>query len=315
MTPEEITDKFGEEVVERVVIKNHRFRDPENLIDLGTTKNGTPISVNKEVFEADFKIGVGSIVPHHIPGFSGGAKIIQPGVCGESTTGATHLLSVNTRRSYLGIEDNIVRRELNEIAVKVGLNTIFNTVLDRNGRIVKAFFGDVVKAFLAGVQVSREVYAVYLPQPADIVLASSHPCDIEFWQAHKTLYAADSAVKEGGISIVVTPCPEGVAKTHMDMIEYAGKTPDIVREMLKKGEIKDSVAAALAIAWGQIREREDIYLVSGGISSVEAKKLGFVPFESVTEALKKAIEIKGRDAKIAVLTHAPDMLPIIRNNK
>ena len=74
MTDEEIVVKFGEPVVKRVKIKNHDFKNPDALVDLGETPNGTSVWVNKETYEADFKIGIGSIVPHHIPGFSGGAS-------------------------------------------------------------------------------------------------------------------------------------------------------------------------------------------------------------------------------------------------
>ena len=74
MRKEEILAKYGQEVVRRVTVKNHNFRDPELMVDLGTTPNGTHIKVNREAYEADFKIGIGSIVPHYIPGFAGGAK-------------------------------------------------------------------------------------------------------------------------------------------------------------------------------------------------------------------------------------------------
>lgn len=313
MTTEEIRVKFGDEVVNRVTIKNHPYKDPQQLIDLGLTENGTRISINRDVYEADLKIGIGSIVPHHIPGFAGGAKIVQPGVSGEATTAETHLLSVREKRSYLGIVDNPVRRELNSIARMIGLHTIFNTVLNRQGQVVRAFFGDVEQAFLTGVEISRDVYAVELPAEADIVLASSHPCDLEFWQAHKTLYAGDRAVRQGGTIIVVTPCYEGVAKTHAEMVEYAGLAPDEVRAMLDRGKIEDEVAAALAIAWGQVRQRADVYFVSEGVSAEEARKLSFTPFGTVQEALDAAFQAQGLKAKLAVLTHAPDMLPVIKN--
>lgn len=311
MTPTEILNKFGEETIRRVAIKNHPFRDSDSLADLGRTKNGTHISINKEVLAADFKLGIGSIVPHHIPGYAGGAKIVQPGVSGEQTTAETHLLSVREPRSLLGVIDNPVRRELNIIARQIGLHTIFNTVLNRYGTVVKAFYGDVEQAFLRGVETAETVYAVELPKEADIVLASSHPCDLEFWQAHKTLYAADRAVREGGIIIIVSPCYEGVAKTHANMIDFAGKEPKAVEQLMEQGIIHDRVAAALAMAWGQVRRRARVFFVSDGISHHEARQLSFTPFDSVQEALDAATEILGNSASIAVLTHAPDMLPII----
>jgi nickel-dependent lactate racemase len=312
MTEDEILAKFGPEVVRRVRVVNHDYKNPAELVELGTTANGTFVAVNREVYEADFKIGVGSIVPHHIPGFAGGAKIVQPGISGERTTAETHLLSVRAPRSYLGVTDNPVRRELNDIARSIGLNTIFNTVLNRHGEVVGAFFGDVVAAFDAGVELSRAVYAVEVPQEADIVVSSSHPCDLEFWQAHKTLYPSDLAVKAGGIIVLVTPCYEGVAVTHGDMLDYTAKSSCDIRDMVSCKRLEDEVAAALAIAWAQVKERETVYFVSGGIADAEAEKLGFTPFATVQAALDAALAAKGPGAKVTVLTHAPDMLPIVK---
>jgi nickel-dependent lactate racemase len=311
MTPAEILEKFGEEVVRRVAIRNHDYKNASELVDLGTTPNGTHVTVNRETYEADFKIGVGSIVPHHIPGYAGGAKIVQPGICGERTTAETHLLSVKARRSLLGVTDNPVREEVNHISRRVGLNTILNTVLNRSGEVIEAFFGDVVEAFNEGVKLSQKVYATEIPEEADIVLSSSHPCDIEFWQAHKTLYPSDLAVREGGIIIVVTPCPEGVAMTHRDILEVTPRDACGIREMVSCGQLQDEVAAALAIAWAQVKERESVYLVSDGIGPGDAEKLGFTHFKTVQEALDEALRKNGDRARVTVLTHAPDMLPVI----
>jgi nickel-dependent lactate racemase len=256
-------------------------------------------------------MGIGSIVPHHIPGYAGGAKIIQPGVSGEETTAYTHLLSVRAPRSYLGLLENPVRKELDAMARKVGMNTILNTVLNRHGQVVQAFFGDVVEAFRAGVARSREVYDVPIPEEADIVLASSHPCDLEFWQAHKTLYPSDLAVKAGGIVIVATPCHEGVAQTHCNMLDMTPYDSRRLREMVSARDLADEVGAALAIAWAQVKEREEVWIVSDGIRPDEAAKLGFRHFASVQEALDTALTQKGATARVTVLTHAPDMLPRI----
>ena len=196
MSGDEIFHQFGREIVDRVSIYNHPWQDRDQLADLGKTTNGTPISVCRMALEADYIIGVGSIVPHHIPGFSGGAKIVQPGITGPETTGATHLLSVRAENSWLGVLENPVREEMEEVADRVGLSAVFNCVLDSSGNLIKAFFGDFKAAFRAGAAVSRQVYGVRIPGPSDIVVAGSYPCDIEFWQAHKTLYPAGKVVQK-----------------------------------------------------------------------------------------------------------------------
>ena len=312
MTQGEILAKFGAETVRRVQIKNHPYKDDSAMVDLGVTDTGGRILINKDVYDADFKIGIGSIVPHHIPGYAGGSKIVQPGVSGEQTTAYTHLLSVRAPRSYLGVLENPVRTELDLMARKVGLNTILNTVLNRHGQVVEVFFGDVEAAFREGVKRASQVYEVAIPEEADIVLSSSHPCDLEFWQAHKTLYPSDLAVKAGGIIIVVTPCYEGVAKTHCDILEVTPRSSSEIRNMVSAGQLHDEVAAALAIAWAQVKEREAVYIVSDGICAEEAARLGFRHFATAQAALDAALAEKGGGARVTILTHAPDMLPVIR---
>ena len=311
MTELEIESRFGKDIQKRIAIFNHPWQDRARLADLGMTANGTPVSVARKALEADFLLGVGSIVPHHIPGFSGGAKIIQPGITGAETTGATHLLSVRSSRTLLGVLKNPVREEMEKIAGQVGLSAILNCVLNPDGNLVSAFYGDYRKAFRQGAAVARRVYGVKVPGKSDIVIAGSYPCDIEFWQAHKSLYPAEMATRPGGRIIVVTPCPEGVAMTHQDVLEYAALSPKKILSLIEKGNITDIVAGALALAWAKVREHAPVSLVSDGISNEEARALGFKPFGSVEEALEEAVSSLGEEAKVSVLTKAPDMLPVM----
>lgn len=178
--------------------------------------------------------------------------------------------------------------------------------------MVRALYGHAALAFREGVKACQEIHKVIVPAQADIVLAGSHPCDIEFWQAQKALYPADIAVREGGTIIVVTPCPEGVAVTHSDMLEFTAMAPDEIDAGVREGKIQDQVAAALAMAWSMVRSRARVSLVSGGITPEEARALGFLPFGGVEEALEEAFQHHGREAKVTVMTHAPHMLPVIQ---
>lgn len=311
MSQEEIEARFGPEVTRRVPVLNNPWQDLSQLADLGVTPNGTPIQVSRMAVDADFLIGLGSIVPHHISGYSAGAKIVQPGISGALTTGATHYFSTRTRRSYLGLVDNPVRAEMEAIGEHVGLTAVFNTILDHAGRLVRAFYGAPQLAFRAGVDLAQQVYGVALPAQADVVIAGSHPCDIEFWQAHKSLYPADLAVREGGTVIVVTPCPEGVSVTHHDMLNFTGLNAEEIEVLIEAGEISDVVSGGLALAWAKMRQRANISLVSDGIPDEEVRALGFTPWASLDEALAAALRRHGREAGVTVLTHAPEMMPIL----
>ena len=310
MTEAEMEAKVGERVYRRIRVFNHAWRDPGALVDLGTSSRGTPLLVNRSVAEADVVIGIGAIVPHHIPGFSGSSKIIQPGVCGARTTAQTHLLSCGGGDSFLGIADNPVRRDMDDMADRVGMHTIFNVVMDSQGRVVGVFFGDMRAAFKAGVEMAKDIYGVFYHETPDIVLANSYPCDLDFWQSHKSQYPAQRMVRVGGTIIVCTPAPEGVSPVHTDLLEFTAWSSKEIKAAYREGRIKNGVAAALATAWAMVREKASVIMVSPGIPAADKARLGHTHADSIDAAVAEALRRQGPDARLSVLTHAPDMLPI-----
>ena len=311
MTDEEMREKVGPQMFSRLKVLNHLWRDDNNLADLGTTESGIPLKVNKLLVESDIVIGIGAVVPHHIPGFSGGAKIIQPGVCGPVTTAETHLLSCRGGGdSFLGQIDNPVRRDLDEMGKRVGLSAVINVVLTSEGEPVGVFFGHYQEAFRAAVELARKIYGVEYRVKPDIVLSNSYPCDLDFWQAHKSQYPAQIMVKQGGTIILATPCPEGISPVHTDLKNFTHFSSREIQDKYRSGELKNGVAVALATAWAMVREKADVITYSTGLSDEEIKALGHTRAESLDWAVREALRRQGPEAKITVLTHAPDMLPV-----
>lgn len=310
MTEAEMKAKVGPVVYKRVRVVNHLWREKDTLVELGRTSLGTPLAVNRLLLESDVVIGLGAIVPHHIPGYSGGSKIIQPGVCGPQTTAETHLLSCEGGGdSFIGQLDNPVRRDMDEMAAKVGLKAIFNVVMDQKGAPLGVFFGHYQAAFREGAALARQVYGVPYNIVPDIVLANSHPCEIDFWQAHKALYPAQMMVKPGGVIIAATPCPEGISPVHTDLVNFTSWSSREIKDAYRSGRLKNGVAAALAIAWAQVREKARIITYSPGLSAEEKLALGHTDAPDLAFAIKEALADQGPDAVISVLTHAPEMLP------
>ncbi len=315
MTVEEMQAKVGIEVFRRIRVFNHEWREPGNLIDLGCSAYGTPLQVNRAVKEANVLIGLGAIVPHHIPGYSGSSKIVQPGICGPKTTAETHLLSCEGGGdSFLGIEDNPVRRDMDDMADRVGMKTIFNVVMDSEGRVTGLFYGERRTAFKAGVQAARDIYGVEYQETPDIVIANSCPCDLDFWQSHKSQYPAQRMVKPGGIIVVCTPAPEGVSPVHTDLLQYTGWPSAAIKAAYRSGRLTNGVAAALAIAWALVREKASVINYSPGIPADHKAKLGHIHAPSVQWAVDEALMQQGKSARVTVLTHAPDLLPIFKTN-
>ena len=152
----------------------------------------------------------------HLPASPGGlvrrGEDPAAGACGARTTAATHgRLADYPALSFLDAENSPIRLEIERVARQAGLRFIVNTVLDAEARIAGVFAGDPVAAHRAGVAFARGVWTAVIPDLADIVVASSYPADIDFWQAQKTLHFMECAVKRGGDLILLTPCPEGIS--------------------------------------------------------------------------------------------------------
>ena len=310
MTEAECEAKYGAEIVKRLVIENHDCHAADRLVNLGLTALGTPVLVNRTVYESDCVIGVGTILPHHISGFSAGAKIIQPGVSGAETTAATHLLSVRQRAHFLGQAENDVREDMEATADRAGLAAILNVTLNGEGELVRALFGDPRKAFRAGIESCRRISAGHFKGQADIVIAGAFPAEIEFWQSQKALYPADMVCRPGGTIIVVSPCPEGVAVMHPEMVEFTAWSPEEIDAGVREGRIEDGVAAALAMAWAMVRTGRQVSLVSDGVSVEETQALGYVSFPTVQAALREALHRHGPEARVHVLPRAAETLPV-----
>jgi nickel-dependent lactate racemase len=316
MTEEEILKKFGKEIPKQYLILNHHWWDSSQMVYLGETPSGIPIHINRLVEEVDLIIGIGQIVPHRVSGFSGGGNIIQPGICGEETTGKTHWLSAQFDGwEILGKITNPVKKEIERVAEKAGLEWIINTIQDGTGRLVNAVAGDPVHAYREGAAKSRAVYLSQLPEEADIVIADSYPYDSELWLAAKGIYAAEIAVKKGGIVILVTSCPEGISVSHPEVLEWGYQTFEEVEQKVRHGKIKKLTAAAHLVHVGRvIKERAKGILVSPGISKEEAEQLGFIYARDPQEALDIAFSHLSRDAKVAVLQRGGEILPVIKDS-
>ena len=310
MTKNERLAKVGPDLFRRLKVFNHEWDNSEKLIDMGTTKHGTPIHVNRAAQEPDVILGIGAIVPHHISGFSGSSKIIQPGICGAVTTAETHLLSARADVSLLGLERNPVREEMDEMADRVGMKTLLNVVLTSEGLVAGIYFGEMRSVFKKGVELATTIYGVYYHEEPDIVVANSFPCDLDFWQAHKSLYSAAMMVRRGGTIIVVTPAPEGISSTHSSLLTYTPWSSERIEMAYRRGQIEDGVGAALAIAWARVREKAGVIMVSPGISAPDKAKLGFTHADDMESALSEAFRRQGSQARVSILTHASETLPM-----
>jgi len=303
---QELQQRVGDEVYRQYRCINLPQSNTD-FIDLGTTKAGTPIQVSSLYMAHDFKIAIGNIIPHMYAGWSGGAKMIQPGVTSSLTTARTHLLAAKHISTILGNVENPIRLEMEEIARTTGLDFIINTVINNLSEVVALVGGDVVLAHRLGVALAEPIFARTIDKRVPIVIAGAKPADRDLWQGFKPLNNCGLAVEGGGVLILVIEAPEGISPDHQELVALGSRTTVEVLAMLERKEIQDEVAAATYMAYRVTKERVSIILVTSGISATEAAKIGAFAVTTMDEALALAAKLTSSKT-IGIIPYGADVI-------
>jgi nickel-dependent lactate racemase len=302
MTDEEKIVKVGEELFRRLEVVNSENKNKDKLVDAGLAPGGVRVWLDPTVQAADFKIGVGSIEPHTAAGYTGGGKIIYPGVVGVETVSNFHLISASLG-NLTGDPDNQARLTMEAWVDTVGLDYIINAVVTPENDLYKVVAGHYVKAHREGVKFAKKVWGIKSSLRIDIAIVSSFPADLDFWQGGKGIVNCEKAIRDGGMLILVTPCSEGVGP-HPEYIDYMGADdPLYLIKTAQQGKvnIEEVLPLAVGAAVARVRQRINIAVISDGLTDAEIKSSGFMPFRSVEEAVEFGLDKYGRDASIAVV--------------
>jgi nickel-dependent lactate racemase len=318
MSDEEIEAHIGWDTIRGCRLLNLDYTDESNFTYIGDTPLGTPIEIYRDVMACDMRIAAGNIAPHIAAGWGGGAKMIQPGVCSERTTEATHLMACTQQRvlDVCGNADNLCRREMESIAGQVGLDFIVNTVLDVNGGILGVYAGHYIEAHRAGVRHAEQVMCVPIPRQADIVIASANPNHIDFWQGCKPYIYAQYAVRDGGVLIFLIEGSEGLcgnAPQHEAVLrKYCLYDYETLKKEVADGLVEDIVGINVPLFHSTLRHRARTICVSQGMTREDAACLGFGYAGSVDAALEEAYRIMGPEAKVGVIPYGGETLTTVR---
>lgn len=281
--------------------------DSNDCICMGKTNIGTPVDITRIVACADKRICLGNIEYHYFAGYSGGAKAIMPGVSTKSAIQCNHSLMIKPMAVAGNLENNPVRKDLEEAIKYCPIDFIINVVLDEHKKIIHAVAGHFIKAHRAGCNFLDSLYCKTIPKLADIVVVSQGgaPKDINLYQTQKALDNAKHAVRKGGIIILVGACNEGLGEETFEKFMTTSKSPnDMVLQIAKKFELGGHKAAAI----GLVLENADIYLVSkmdaNFVTSIFLK-----PYNDVQTALDDAFKTLGKDATVIVMPYGGSTLP------
>ncbi len=303
----EIMSTLPAEVTGRVRVVSHDCDDIENLVSLGTTTRGTPVTINKRFYQADLRIVTGNIEPHHFMGFSGGVKTACIGLGGRTTITTNHRMLADPRAVIGSLEENPMRQDLEEMGRLAKIDYALNTVLTDDRQIIRAFAGSPQAVLAAGVRLSREICGVKIDRPYDLVITSpgGYPKDINLYQAQKAVSHAAAFTRPGGAIILAAECVDGSGSLPFEQFMQDVSTPQQALEKFEQTGFEIGPHKAFQI--GRQASQFDLYMVSA-MPDEKVRRLMFTPAASVQEALKLAANAQPAIQRVAVLPYATHLI-------
>ena len=311
-TKAELISKFGEEIVAAEKIVIHDCDDRENLVNIGTLPSGGQCLINRLAVEADLLVAEGFIEPHFFAGFSGGRKSVLPGVAARETVLANHCSEfIAHPASRTGIlEGNPIHTDMLWAAKKANLQYIVNVVLNGEKEVIYAVAGSLEKAHQKGTDFLFSLCGAET-KPADIVISTNggYPLDQNVYQAVKGMTAAEAAVKDGGVIVMLAQSGDGIGGDHFyhQLADERDihKTMDLFLSRGRTETVPDQWQTQIFIR--VLQKAKVIY-----VSQVEPKlveDMHMIPAATLEEAMEKARSLCGKEEP--TITAIPDGVAVM----
>lgn len=314
-TKEEHEILLGEKLSKRFKVIDHDCMDKDNMIYLGKTSFGTPVSINKIALECDHIIITGAVVYHDMAGWGGGRKSILPGISSYESIMANHALALNKtigEGSNLAVRcgnvaTNPIHQDMIEAANIVKPSYLFNVIIDDKGDIVDAVAGNYIKAHEMGQKIVDKIDGVTIKEKADLVIASSggYPKDINLYQATKTLSNAKEACKEDGTIIILSECIEGVGNVDLKTI-----IQDYENNVDREKAVRENFTVAKYIGYNMAEASEHFKIIF--VSNIDKnifKNINIQVVSTIYEALEITYKENGRELKTYFMPYGANTFP------
>jgi nickel-dependent lactate racemase len=313
-TRTELEEMLTPAVVQNYRVVNHEPENPDALIQLGTTRDGTPALLNRLFVEADVRIVTGFIEPHFFAGFSGGPKGIMPGVAGLQTVMSNHgTQNLDDPNSTFGVtQGNPIWEEMRDIALRPGPSFLLNVTLNEQRQITGVFAGDLLAAHHAGCEFVRQSAMQQFAAPFDIVVTtnSGYPLDQNLYQAVKGMSAGARVLKPGGTLILACECRNGVpANGSFDQILRSAASPEeLLTLMAAPGYRRPEQWQAQLQALIQRHARVLLY---SSLSDDLVRAAHLTPCHDIGAAVRELVAGHPNGARLAVLPQGPLTIPYL----
>ncbi|WP_031069808.1 nickel-dependent lactate racemase [Streptomyces sp. NRRL WC-3742] len=317
--PDELRRMFGDEVVDHIRIVNHDARDDARLTWMGRWGDDVPVRLNREWVEADVRITTGFVEPHFFAGFSGGPKLVAPGLAGLETVLVLHdAKRIGDPRATWGTtHGNPVHDDVRAIAAGTGVDFALDVVLNRDHRIVEAFGGDLLPMHAAATAAARRIAMRPVDRLFDVVVTTNagHPLDQNLYQSVKGMSAAHTVVRPGGLIVCAAECRDGFPD-HGSYREVLASAPS------PQALLADIRARAVTVPdqWqvqvqARIQSSCRVVMHTSHLGDAELATAHLEQTDDIAATVAEALAAAGPDARVCVLPEGPMTIPYLRHGE
>jgi nickel-dependent lactate racemase len=314
-TEAELDAMLGRDILDRVRVVNHDARDDGSLRWVGQLAGDVPVWLNAEWVDADVRITTGFVEPHFFAGFSGGPKMVAPGLAGLDTVLALHdARRIGDERATWGITvGNPVHDAVRAIAAATGVDFALDVLLDRQHRIVEVFAGDLLEEHAAACVMARRVAMAPVSSMFDVVVTTNagFPLDQNLYQCVKGMAAGAGILRPGGMLICAAECRDGFPD-HGSYREVLSSAPS-PEALLQSIEARPTTVPD---QWqvqvqARVQSRARVLLHTGGLSAHDLAAAHLEHTADVGATVLDELDRLGPDATLCVLPEGPQTIPYV----
>jgi len=297
-------------------IVNHDAFSQANLTKVGVTKEHIPIFLNTDWIKTDFKITTGFVEPHFFAGFSGGPKMIAPGLAGFETIMKLHDSDmISNPNSKWGItHGNPIHDSIREIATLFPSDFTLDVTINKHHKITSVYAGEMFQVHKAACEFAHSTAMREVPEPFDIVVTtnSGYPLDMNLYQAVKGMSAAHQIVKKGGSIICAAECSDGIPDhgSYGEILKSQA-SPQSLLNMIEASDYQKHDQWQVQIQ-ASIQMENDVYLKSGNLSTDQIIEAHFLPADDVSKKVSELLSEKYRNGTVCVLPEGPQTIPFLK---
>jgi nickel-dependent lactate racemase len=306
---------LGDEVVAKYQVLNHDCQDQSRLVETGSWGENFPIFLNRDFVESDIKITTGFVEPHFFAGFSGGPKLVAPGLAGIETIMQLHSaeLIADPGSVWGNIETNRLHQSIREIVSRVGVDFSFDVTLNRDRQITGVYAGRMETAHAEACRAVKKSAMQKLNQAFDIVITtnSGFPLDLNLYQSVKGMSAASRVVKTGGDIICAAECSDGIPEHGLyGRILNSVKSPNEIIDLVFSPGFHQQDQWQVQIQ-AMIQQKANVHVKSRCLSHSEIRRALFEPVDNIEDLISKLSTGKKITPSICVLPEGPQTIPYL----